>query len=166
MDPKICPGSGTLKKSCRRIQNKSIWIHNTGYNVYYGICLSSVSGGGSLQLGDRVIVASTMAGTKTGTLRYLGPTDFAKGKGEWAGIELDAPLGKNINQYTKTVTLRYLGPTDFAKGKGEWAGIELDAPLGKNINQYTKKVTLRYLGTTDFAKGKGEWAGIDRWPAR
>ena len=56
-----------------------------------------MSGGGSLQLGDRVIVASTMAGTKTGTLRYLGPTDFAKGKGEWAGIELDAPLGKNIN---------------------------------------------------------------------
>ena len=82
-----------------------------------------MSGGGSLQLGDRVIVASTMAGTKTGTLRYLGPTDFAKGKGEWAGIELDAPLGKIIN-YTKTGTLH----------KGEWAGIELDAALGKNIN--------------------------------
>jgi dynactin complex subunit len=52
---------------------------------------SSVSGG-SLQVGDRVIVASSMAGTKTGTLRYLGPADFAKG--EWAGIELDAPLGE------------------------------------------------------------------------
>ena len=25
--------------------------------------------------------------------RYLGPTDFAKG--EWAGIELDAGVGKN-----------------------------------------------------------------------
>ena len=25
--------------------------------------------------------------------RYLGPTDFAKG--EWAGIELEAPIGKN-----------------------------------------------------------------------
>ena len=47
--------------------------------------------GGSLQIGDRVIVASGMAGTKTGTLRYLGPAHFAKG--EWAGIELDAALG-------------------------------------------------------------------------
>ncbi len=53
----------------------------------------SVSGG-ALQIGDRVIVASSMAGTKTGTLRYLGPADFAKG--EWAGIELDAPLGKKF----------------------------------------------------------------------
>jgi hypothetical protein len=53
----------------------------------------SVSGG-ALQIGDRVIVASSMAGTKTGTLRYLGPADFAKG--EWAGIELDAPLGENF----------------------------------------------------------------------
>lgn len=46
-----------------------------------------------LEEGDRVIVASSMAGTKTGTLRYLGPTDFAKG--EWAGVELDAAIGKN-----------------------------------------------------------------------
>jgi len=46
-----------------------------------------------LEVGDRVIVASSMAGTKTGTLRYLGPTDFAKG--EWAGVELDAAIGKN-----------------------------------------------------------------------
>ena len=48
---------------------------------------------GPIEVGDRVIVASTMAGTKTGTLRYLGPTDFAKG--EWAGIELDAAIGRN-----------------------------------------------------------------------
>ena len=33
--------------------------------------------GGPLKLGDRVIVSSQTAGTKTGTLRYLGPTDFA-----------------------------------------------------------------------------------------
>ena len=42
-----------------------------------------------LKVGDRVIVS----GTKTGTLKYIGETDFAKG--EWAGIELDDPLGKN-----------------------------------------------------------------------
>ena len=31
--------------------------------------------------------------TKRGILRYLGTTDFAKG--EWAGVDLIEPLGKN-----------------------------------------------------------------------
>ena len=39
--------------------------------------------------GDRVLIG----GTKVGHLRYLGTTDFAKG--EWAGVELDDPIGKN-----------------------------------------------------------------------
>ncbi len=39
--------------------------------------------------GDRVLIG----GTKIGNLRYLGTTDFAKG--EWAGVELDDPIGKN-----------------------------------------------------------------------
>lgn len=41
------------------------------------------------KIGDRVVVS----GTKHGVVRYLGETGFAKG--EWAGIELDEPLGKN-----------------------------------------------------------------------
>lgn len=45
-----------------------------------------------LKMNDRVIVSST-SGSKTGTLRYLGSTEFAAG--EWAGVELDDPLGKN-----------------------------------------------------------------------
>ena len=43
----------------------------------------------SFCLGDRVLIG----GTKVGHLRYLGTTDFAKG--EWAGVELDDPIGKN-----------------------------------------------------------------------
>ena len=43
----------------------------------------------TLKIGDQVIVS----GTKMGVLRYLGPTEFSKG--EWAGIELEEPLGKN-----------------------------------------------------------------------
>ena len=39
--------------------------------------------------GDRVVVS----GVKVGTIRYLGPTDFAKGV--WVGVELDGPEGKN-----------------------------------------------------------------------
>ncbi|KAM4867496.1 CAP-Gly domain-containing linker protein 4 isoform 2-T4 [Thomomys bottae] len=42
-----------------------------------------------LKLGDRVIIA----GQKIGTLRFCGPTEFASG--QWAGIELDEPEGKN-----------------------------------------------------------------------
>ncbi|KAG5450353.1 CAP-GLY domain-containing linker protein 1 [Clonorchis sinensis] len=41
------------------------------------------------QLGDRVQIS----GGRVGVLRFLGPTEFAAG--EWAGIELDEPLGKN-----------------------------------------------------------------------
>jgi dynactin complex subunit len=43
----------------------------------------------AFNIGDRV----TVGGYKTGTLRYLGTTDFASGI--WAGVELDEPVGKN-----------------------------------------------------------------------
>ncbi|XP_037125355.1 CAP-Gly domain-containing linker protein 2 isoform X4 [Syngnathus acus] len=42
-----------------------------------------------LRAGDRVLVG----GSKMGVIRYIGETDFAKG--EWCGVELDEPLGKN-----------------------------------------------------------------------
>ncbi|XP_060912340.1 CAP-Gly domain-containing linker protein 2 isoform X1 [Labrus mixtus] len=51
----------------------------------------SVKKGGDkdLRIGDRVLVG----GSKMGVIRYIGETDFAKG--EWCGVELDEPLGKN-----------------------------------------------------------------------
>lgn len=45
-----------------------------------------------LKVGDRITVSS-LSGLKTGILKFVGETDFAKG--EWAGIELDEPGGKN-----------------------------------------------------------------------
>ena len=43
----------------------------------------------TFKLGDRVVVS----GSKVGTVRYVGTTEFAKG--DWIGVELDEPLGKN-----------------------------------------------------------------------
>ncbi|XP_076364471.1 CAP-Gly domain-containing linker protein 2-like isoform X2 [Tachypleus tridentatus] len=55
---------------------------------------TSTTGGsnGVLRVGDRVVVNS-LNGAKTGTLCYLGNTEFASGI--WAGVELDEPTGRN-----------------------------------------------------------------------
>ncbi|XP_033184616.2 cytoplasmic linker protein 190 isoform X1 [Bombus vancouverensis nearcticus] len=54
--------------------------------------LSSTVSQRDLRIGDRVIVSSSQ-GSKTGVLRYIGITEFALG--EWCGVELDEPIGKN-----------------------------------------------------------------------
>ncbi|XP_044003775.1 CAP-Gly domain-containing linker protein 1-like isoform X2 [Aphidius gifuensis] len=53
---------------------------------------SSLSHYRDLKIGDRVIVSSSQ-GSKTGVLKYLGTTEFATG--DWCGVELDDPVGKN-----------------------------------------------------------------------
>ncbi len=50
---------------------------------------SSANGSGDFMIGDRVIVSNT----KHGYIQFLGTTQFAAG--EWAGVVLDEPLGKN-----------------------------------------------------------------------
>uniref|UniRef100_A0AAR2M267 CAP-Gly domain-containing protein n=1 Tax=Pygocentrus nattereri TaxID=42514 RepID=A0AAR2M267_PYGNA len=54
-------------------------------NIPGNLMLSSLG----LKLGDRVVLDDM----KTGTLRFCGTTEFASG--QWVGIELDEPEGKN-----------------------------------------------------------------------
>lgn len=84
--------------SIPRPVNKSLSSSNTSLNKGYAPgkvksdSVSSTPMAGmkqALKIGDRVLVS----GSKLGTLRYIGPADFAKG--EWAGVELDDPVGKN-----------------------------------------------------------------------
>ena len=63
-----------------------------------------------VQVGDRVIVSSQTAGTKTGTLRYVGPTEFAAG--EWAGVELDAALVRGSSRIF-LISLRSVSDTNL-----------------------------------------------------
>jgi tubulin-folding cofactor B len=48
----------------------------------------------NIKVGDRCIAKSENGSlNRRGTVMYVGPVDFAKG--EWVGIKLDEPLGKN-----------------------------------------------------------------------
>ncbi len=61
----------------------------TNFSKKFQFLRASFSGFFRLQVGDRVIVS----GTKIGILRFSGTTEFAQG--EWAGVELEQPIGKN-----------------------------------------------------------------------
>ena len=84
------PSLGTTRSVARSNTNLSKGDSSTspGGSVS-NLSVSGDSSKSSLRVGDRVLVS----GTKAGTLRYLGATDFAKG--EWAGVELDEMQGKN-----------------------------------------------------------------------
>jgi len=120
---------------------------------------------GPLEVGDRVIVASSMAGTKTGTLRYLGPTDFAKG--EWAGVELDAAIGKNdgsvdgkryfqceanfglfapIHKVTKSPKMKMMKPSAITpklrRESSNLSDVSINSSAMKNLRTPQKKMSM------------------------
>uniref|UniRef100_A0A0L8HP84 CAP-Gly domain-containing protein n=1 Tax=Octopus bimaculoides TaxID=37653 RepID=A0A0L8HP84_OCTBM len=73
-----------------------------------------------LRLGDKVVIN----GTKSGALRYCGPTEFAAGI--WAGIELDEPIGKNDGSVGGIMYFR------CASNHGVFAPVSKIAKLGSS----------------------------------
>lgn len=50
----------------------------------------------AFQLGDRVLIEAANSGDnfeRSGTIKYIGKTEFKEG--DWLGVELDTPTGKN-----------------------------------------------------------------------
>ncbi|XP_029448863.1 CAP-Gly domain-containing linker protein 4 isoform X3 [Rhinatrema bivittatum] len=83
-----------------------------------------------LQLGDRVVIA----GQKVGILRFCGTTEFASG--QWAGIELNQPEGKNDGS---------VGGVQYFKCAPKYG---IFAPLSKiNKASESMKTSGRYAST-------------------
>lgn len=118
------------------------------------------------QIGDRVLVS----GTKPGVIGFIGETKFAKG--DWAGVILDEPTGKNDGS---VAGVRYF---DCRPLHGVFTKLEKITKINKvNVTHHndgsstvleigdrvvvsgTKIGTVRYVGATGFAKG--EWAGVE-----
>ncbi|EDO33600.1 predicted protein, partial [Nematostella vectensis] len=119
------------------------------------------------QVGDRVLVNNT----KPGVIAFLGETKFAKG--DWAGIILDDPTGKNDGSvagekyfeckplhgvFTKLEKITKVNQVTESPGSPVENSSSLE--IGDRVVVSGNKIgTLRYVGTTEFAKG--EWAGVE-----
>ncbi|XP_020648782.3 CAP-Gly domain-containing linker protein 4 [Pogona vitticeps] len=118
-----------------------------------------------LKLGDRVVIA----GQKVGTLRFCGTTEFASG--QWAGVELDEPEGKNNGsvgkvQYFKCAPKHgiFAPLSKISKASGQKKNVRISSsrplPARKSkkidVTRVTSKVnsglsSLRKEGTSDSA---------------
>ena len=81
--------SGMSKSMTGSVSSLSTPVSTTKSSLAASTSNLAAAGKSNIKIGDRVLVS----GSKAGVLRYIGTTDFAKG--EWAGVELDEPLGKN-----------------------------------------------------------------------
>ncbi|VDN06129.1 unnamed protein product [Thelazia callipaeda] len=123
--------------------------------------ISAVSHVGNWEISDRCQI-----GEKIGSIAFIGSTLFAPG--EWIGIILDEPLGKNDGSvdghryFTATSKLERVqlsSPMIEASQNNEFCkeyGMEIGDRVLVSGGKYG---ILRFLGETDFKEGI--WAGIE-----
>ncbi|XP_075269256.1 CAP-Gly domain-containing linker protein 4 isoform X1 [Opisthocomus hoazin] len=106
-----------------------------------------------LKLGDRVVIA----GQKVGTLRFCGTTEFASG--QWAGIELDEPEGKNNGsvgkvQYFKCAPKRgiFAPLSKISKKSSVRSSSMRSSPLVKSKKIDVTRVTSKVNSGLNMAK--------------
>lgn len=121
-----------------------------------------------LVVGNRVLVG----GDRPGVIAFLGTTLFSRG--EWAGVILDEPLGKN-NGVVQGVQYFQCEPNHGVFARPQNLVLEPPKQLPKQaakppdkarkfqvgdavLVSGTKPGVIAFLGPTQFAKG--EWAGV------
>lgn len=119
-------------------------------------------------VGNRVLVG----GDRPGVIAFLGTTLFSRG--EWAGVILDEPLGKN-NGVVQGVQYFQCEPNHGVFARPQNLVLEPPKQLPKQVAKPadkshkfqvgdavvvsgTKPGVIAFLGPTQFAKG--EWAGV------
>lgn len=125
------------------------------------------------KIGDRVLVGNV----NPGVIAFVGETRFAKG--DWAGVVLDEPAGKNDGSvhgeryfecqpghgiFTKVDKLTKINriPSDTGDSTSHSTDNkkELNLKIGDRVVvSGSKHGVVRYVGDTGFAKGK--WAGVE-----
>lgn len=126
------------------------------------------------KIGDRVLVGNT----NPGAIAFIGETRFAKG--EWAGVALDEPVGKNngsvqgvryfecqaghgiFTKLEKLTKINQIPNDDQGTSRHEIKAGKTEAKFkigDRVVVSGTKHGVVRYLGETGFAKG--DWAGIE-----
>ena len=84
---KIDKGGPKKRTPSATLLNSSINRNDSSMSTDSGVGEES-----ELSIGDTVSISSA-AGTRIGTLRFIGTTEFAKGT--WCGVVLDEATGKN-----------------------------------------------------------------------
>lgn len=169
-------GASSKTDSAQQSVRRRSEISWTQENQSSGLSNSKSSLLDLFKLGDRVLVGNV----NPGAISFIGETRFAKG--DWAGVVLDEPVGKNDGSvqgqryfecqqgygiFTKVDKLTKINqiPGDSQKTVASESTdykteVELNLKIGDRVVvSGSKHGVLRYVGETGFAKGK--WAGVE-----
>ncbi|KAF3921365.1 hypothetical protein ABW20_dc0106118 [Dactylellina cionopaga] len=90
---------------------------------------------------------------QTGYVAFIGPTDFAPG--EWVGVALDRPTGKNDGTVQNVAYFGCKGP----KSEWRWSGEQFDASAWvdqENISNFWRATSFSAAGFSTVTGSRTE----------